>query len=213
MKNSTFHSQNTKALRQLRFLSTTLNQKVKSGQINQATLIRLKQSIVTIINRLKSRVRQTTIRKVMGPAFVLFGLMGSQSVQAQIFSDPIPLPEIPSEAILIPELVDLDGDGDLDITGLTYDYSIDSLVAPFIENIGAADALLIESLDLDTIQAIFPQVNFFGFSSGDVDNDGDVDFLGTVQDSDGVNGEFDVLFYENQGDLTFRSQDLSLIHI
>jgi len=162
MKKPIFYSQNSKSLRKLRFLSTTLDKKIKSGQTNQATLIRLKKRIVTILNQLKSRVRQAAIRKVMGPAFVLFGLMGSQVAQAQ---------------------------------------------NSFVENVGTAQEMDISSINLDTIRLNFiDDFTSFSYSPGDLDNDGDVDFITVGYDENNDSGDI-VLFYENMGDLDFPSVD------
>ncbi len=207
MKKPIFYSQNSKSLRKLRFLSTTLDKKIKSGQTNQATLIRLKKRIVTILNQLKSRVRQAAIRKVMGPAFVLFGLMGSQVAQAQNFSEPRVLPKINFDAVTLPKLYDLDNDGDLDILGLTYDYQNSQLVIPFVENVGTAQEMDISSINLDTIRLNFiDDFTSFSYSPGDLDNDGDVDFITVGYDENNDSGDI-VLFYENMGDLDFPSVD------
>ncbi|MFT4902474.1 MAG: hypothetical protein ACI84S_000166 [Thalassomonas sp.] len=80
-----------------------------------------------------------------------------------------------SNAIVYTALGDIDGDGDTDILGFSFDYSNYSANTIFIENIGSASAPNYTT----------PQLNVFGLPSGifsflaleDIDNDGDLDIM------------------------------------
>ena len=213
MKRTQFYNQNTKALRQLRFLSATLNQKAKQSQTNKDTLDTLKHKIGSLIHLLKSRVRYKMIRKVMGPAFVLFGLLGSQTAQAQNFSEPQELPKIPYDGVTIPQLIDTDNDGDLDILGLTFDYANDQLAIAFIENTGTAEEMDIDSIRLDFVNIDLQNLDIrsLTYAPGDIDNDGDIDFITVGYDYSSYEQTL-VLYFENMGDFNFPQVDtLSII--
>lgn len=128
---------------------------------------------------------------------MLIGLNGA--VQAQNFAAPVQNPffMMPVVDLAIPKLVDMDGDGDLDL---------------FVAEYGEYEATLIYYNNEGTAtNPIFgkPRKNPFNFTTSayryifpsfaDVDNDGDIDMLGM-----GITGygQLDFLYHENVGTAT-----------
>lgn len=99
------------------------------------------------------------------------------------------------------DLVDVDGDGDLDIvtTGFNYDAGAEGTGASFlIPNEGDAanpafGEMVINGLNLPTPGVL---ENPLFFATGDLDNDGDLDVLGNAYDENGNEG-FINYYYEN----------------
>lgn len=127
-------------------------------------------------------------------AAVGFLLLGTAGAQAQQFQAPVQNPfglNLPaSDEWNIPTMTDLDQDGDLDLFGSDY-YGRPI----FYENTGSASSPAFGA----------PQVNPFGLSGqyvlysavADIDNDGDLDIMGSIQAYGTYNSNF--LYYENTG--------------
>ena len=128
-------------------------------------------------------------------ATVGFILLGTVAVQAQNFLPPVQNPFGltlgTNDELIVPTLIDLDQDGDLDVLGFGYEYG----EPVFYENIGSASS-----------PAFGPQqMNPFGLSGtysvwravADLDNDGDLDLLTPVLDF--LNYQTFFHYYENTG--------------
>ncbi|PHI21914.1 hypothetical protein CEQ90_01090 [Lewinellaceae bacterium SD302] len=100
------------------------------------------------------------------------------------------------------ELVDLDGDGDLDIvtSGFNYENGTYGDGAIFtINNEGNAANPAFGDVNINSLSLPVPGAtdNALFFAFGDLDGDGDLDILGNAYDADGYNG-FINYYYENE---------------
>jgi len=98
--------------------------------------------------------------------------------------------DIPA-GLFIPELVDLDQDGDLDLMVAVY---YDEIELNYFENIGTPTAPNFAAAQINPFGLNIPEIEFLSF--GDIDADGDIDMLS------GFYGE--IKFYENTGDGTIQ---------
>ncbi|MEM6396210.1 MAG: T9SS type A sorting domain-containing protein [Bacteroidota bacterium] len=128
----------------------------------------------------------------------------------QVNGLPLPTPGIVDNAVFL-TLGDLDGDGDLDILGNSYDEDgIDGTVNFYYENTSTGDGIVLAA----------PILNPFGIENGntladlvefsdlaDLDNDGDLDLLtGNVSYTPGSGlYDFQIEFLENSGTSTAPS--------
>ncbi|MFT6500686.1 MAG: hypothetical protein ACJASQ_000795 [Crocinitomicaceae bacterium] len=175
--------------RQLGRLAKELKVALHSKDQSESFIERLKIKIKALIEQLAGVVSKHQLKGILGSAAVVFGLTFSNSANAQTFTTPIQNPfgitPTPGGVGLI-ELVDLDGDGDLDILQAGY-YG----VIEYFENTGTA-----------TVPAFSTSIqNPFGLTSGyyiaiptavDIDDDGDMDlFVGEYYGN--------TQFFENTG--------------
>jgi len=114
------HSHKKLALRRIRFLSSYYVKAVQSQSSTQK-IKELKAAIIRLVKQLSQLATRKVIRKALAPSLLLSGMLGSPNLSAQIFSPPKEIDQVPTSAILIPTLIDLDSDGDLDIFGYGYD--------------------------------------------------------------------------------------------
>jgi hypothetical protein len=140
-----------------------------------------------LYGNLKSAFARPALRKMMGAAAVV--LMTAGGMQAQTFAAPVQNPfglNTPSGGEFRPALVDIDGDGDLDLFSGAGDGSF-----YFHENIGTTSAPNFAAAVQDTFG-----LADVGFSSipvfADMDGDGDMDMIS------GENGG-SLYYFENTG--------------
>ena len=197
------NSQSGLALKQLRFLSSTFTRIHKSGQANKAVLSGLIQKIAKLVKQLERLVHGKVIRKALGATILSVFL--SASIQAQNFSEPQALPTVEADGILVPMLIDIDADGDLDISGLFIESYLDN---PFflIENTGTPEAIEYDALIAGGVDIELPEFDLIPFfNAGDMDNDGDQDLISYSFDYDTYDNI--VLYYENLGSNAFAPVD------
>lgn len=198
-KNSTRYS---RLYRQYRYVTKRLNRQIDDGsfwklsadrqQVIQARLRRL-------VLRLNEVVSRVFLRKTLGAAVVLLGLQ--TQVAGQVFAPPVTNPfgfTVPAGARFnLHTVVDIDGDGDLDVISSSTDPATNAEVTNFFENTGTAASPAFAA----------PVSNPFGIATGtyfldlefaDMDNDGDLDAFGS--DYGGV-----LSYFENIGSATAAS--------
>ncbi len=205
MNNILRGSQAAPALRRLRFLSGTYHRLYSSGEASKAVLYKLFSKITRLVSLLKRLVHGSVIRKTIGISLLLSGMFSTAAIQAQNFSDPQAFPQLSTEGVILPALLDIDADGDLDITGLNGDGND---LRPFlIENIGTPEDFDFPEFVLDGINLeIDPNIErALFFDGGDLDNDGDDDLVTYFYDDE--LGENYILYYENLGSNEFASVD------
>lgn len=146
---------------------------MKQGE-SPSLIEQLKSKISLLLNQLIGSVSKQQLKGILGSLAVFFGLAVSNSANAQIFAAPVDNPfgiiANPLQ-VAIPELVDLDGDGDLDLISGSYYGALD-----YFENTGTAEVPAFAAL----VQNPFGLVStyYFSFATAcDLDNDGDYDLL------------------------------------
>lgn len=151
----------------------------------------LHDEIVRLYRYLSARLHRRTLRRAMGAAFAVLGVGFSQTSEAQTFAPPISSPFGLSHSgqtyLVAADLVDLDGDGDLDVVGVPY-YSTS---AYFWQNTGTSS-----SPDFSTPATVLTGAQMGGYTIridlADMDDDGDYDL---------ISGEYYGVtkFFENTG--------------
>ncbi len=172
-----------------------LRQNGKWDSLNTSVRSRLTRKVKELYKAIYGYFSRSEWKRAMATVgFVLFGVT---AVQAQNFLPPVQNPFGlilgTNDEEVIPTLVDLDQDGDLDVFG--YDYSYARPV--FYENTGSASSPAFGTR----------QVNPFGLSGtysawravADLDNDGDMDVLGTLGYIDYYGIETLFYYHENIG--------------
>ena len=136
------------------------------------------------------------------------------TAQAPMFTAPVmdPFGLGRLEQIAFPSLVDLDGDGDLDVYATEY-YS----TGYFFENTGTAAApafagAVMEPFGLDDLNGQGESFNFVEF--GDIDGDGDLDVMSSIfaYSNSSYNYAFPFYYQENTGSATapaFSAPDIN----
>jgi len=192
------NSQRTHSLRRLRFLSSSFAKLKKSGTAAELVLKEIFTKISKLINELKFLVGRSIIKKTIGTSLLLSGLFINNSIQAQNFAKAEALPSFPVEGALIPVLIDIDSDGDLDIAGVSYFENYDSLGTVLIENIGTTSDFNLGSIDTEVLSLEYLHVEPAPFmDAGDLDNDGDYDLISYGIDYDTYQNQ--IIYYENLG--------------
>jgi len=131
---------------------------------------------------------------------------------APSFADPVASPIEIETVWLYNDLVDMDSDGDLDILIGSYDDEYSPLVF-YVENSGDAQNAMFEpAVNLDLVTD-FPLYWFSMITTGDLDNDGDLDILiGSYtyieKAPDGQQDGSVFTFFENRGDNSFDPGEL-----
>jgi hypothetical protein len=106
--------------------------------------------------------------------------------QFDIFSlDAMDLPDFVSESFFLPELVDLDQDGDLDLMNSGFDPPFAVEDGPNLARINYARNIGTKSVPnfqgwYDAPYNLVPDTIGELLTSGDIDNDGDIDFIGSM---------------------------------
>ncbi|MEO1263737.1 MAG: T9SS type A sorting domain-containing protein [Bacteroidota bacterium] len=195
----------SKNWRQFRFLSAKLNRLLKNGQFGmldkpeqQKLLDRLKKLFASL-NGMIPRIR---VKKALGAAAFLLGLAFSNSTTAQSFAPQVVNPfGFAASNFVIPSMVDIDDDGDLDMFVANYDQVTFEYSLKFVENIGTPDSPdftgqpLVDNpfgASLQVLDSTYAVMLDFA----DLDNDGDQDLL---MSGYGGNEEGALVFFENLG--------------
>ena len=158
----------------------------------------LLDNLRTLYRQLASVMSPQRLRRILASGAAVLAL-GLPAAEAQLFVGPQrnPFGIDFEEYFPLPQFVDIDGDGDLDILARSYGYYGEGFVLVFLENIGTPIAPAFAP----------PQVNNFlpsGLAGSattvafaDIDGDGDYDmFVGTYAN---YYGAAPILFYENIG--------------
>ena len=137
---------------------------------------KLKEKLASLIHQLRFLISGKELKKALGMAVLVFGLSFNSQLKAQWFEAPVenPFSLAATNELAAPAIVDLDGDGDLDMLVGEYEGALQ-----YFENIGSATNPVFDDATL----------NPFGIDGGDetsfptfvdIDNDGDYDlFTGT----------------------------------
>ncbi len=167
-------------LQKLRYHAIALNK--QKNDLSNLDLQSIKEKIQALWLDISLVIGSKQLRKCLGASLVA-GLMMTSQLQAQNFADPVPMYDVEFNGILIPELGDIDQDGDLDILGLAADYGGGAygIEFGFQENIG----------DVENPDFLRPMLGVFGLTSdvfteeygiiwemADMDADGDTDLIG-----------------------------------
>lgn len=195
-----------KQKRQLSFLSKKLSHLLENGQFYKLARTKRNRLIAKIQKRyakLSLVVPKWRLQKVVAGA-AIFLSAGFGQVQAQDYAPPVtnPFGLATEDGITIPNLVDIDGDGDMDILSVFYSDDINAF--RFKENIGTEEVP--EFTDQSEINpfGLTPSGNtgvVWEFDLADMDNDGDMDILlgaNTNYDQE----EASLFYYENIGTAT-----------
>lgn len=181
MKKSNRYS---RKIRQFKFLAKTVNRLLDNQQFQQLSSSK-RQKMIAKLQDLYQKVRPylgtTQARKAMAGAAVFLGLAVG-SVQAQ-FAEPVdnPFNLQGISGIELGNLVDIDGDGDLDLMTTTYDNASYLADVRFYENTGTPESPEFSNspqsnpfnIDLSAINT----ESIMDFDFADMDNDGDLDML------------------------------------
>lgn len=190
-----------KAYRRFIALSHQLKRLLDSGAyylLPPEKRARLLDNLRALYRQLASIMSPQRLRRILASGAVVLAL-GLPAAEAQQFVGPQrnPFGIDFEEYFPLPQFVDIDGDGDLDILARSFGYYGEGFVLIFLENIGTPTAPAFAP----------PQVNNFlpGGLAGsvttlafaDIDGDGDYDmFVGTYAD---YYGTAPILFFENIG--------------
>ncbi|MEO1448091.1 MAG: FG-GAP-like repeat-containing protein [Bacteroidota bacterium] len=183
--------------RRFRYWSKQLNRQIADGtyaHLSPKKQARLQAKIRRLYHRLSRVVSQKHLKQVLAGAALVIGLSGS--VQAQNFAAPLtnPFGLTGNNSFNVHTLVDIDGDGDLDVMATTYNTNTYANEVTFVENTGSATAPAFAAPVVDPfgLTSVAP---FTDFEFADMDGDGDLDAFGGA-----YGGQ--VAYYENTGTST-----------
>jgi hypothetical protein len=196
MNSKTLHY--SRKLRQFRYRTKQLNRMIQTDSLHTVSagkLQRLIRQVKDLYQELKWAVGTGRLRRMLAGAALLVGL--GASMQAQTFNAPVTNPfglaglgDQP-----FPELVDIDGDGDLDLMMADYT-SYYEFNLRFIENTGDAENPAFGSVVDNPFGVNLDYLTRPTFA--DLDNDGDLDMVtGRF-----ATGNGDLLYFENTGSVT-----------
>jgi len=188
-------------LQKLRFLGKAIKH-VESIE----TLDLLIAKFEVLFDQVKNRLSKHSIRKATGLSLVSLSLLLSgNALKAQEFLPAVDdySFEVDSFDVVIPNLVDIDNDGDLDLLGAHYDYSEQSLVFSFLENLGTQKEAVfgtpeLHPFGLEVNSDQLEMLGTFDYESSDIDNDGDFDLVSIGKDYE-YNGNAYLNYIENIG--------------
>ena len=161
-----------------------------------------KDHLLSLLSRLYADLRAwlTTreLQRLMAGVAVVVSTSVQHAAHAQNFAPAIPnFFGITLSGPTLPELADLDGDGDQDLYFNNYYYGIDQGNIVYIENTGTATAPVYTSVPIQNPFGLDPGPGFVGQSFVDLDGDGDMDLIGSRYDNLDYDARF--VFQENVG--------------
>ncbi len=198
--NKKFTINNKSNVQRLRFLASQVSKSKVGTEIK--TML---DQMAKIIKELRWTLHSSAIKKALGVGFLSLAFLSpAQNLNAQNFLEPVKSfnTEFALDGFNIPNLVDIDDDGDLDIMGISYDITAEEFRFSFIENTGSADSPVFEEVIQDPMGLINPDGSFYGMGFShdyaDIDNDGDLDLFTTTSIDTNYNKVLN--FFENIGD-------------
>ncbi|NOQ74656.1 MAG: T9SS type A sorting domain-containing protein [Crocinitomix sp.] len=177
--------------KKLKGLAGYINQLIKSGEWRVLSKVQkdsLKSALKRLVNSVRQFIGKQRLVTTLGAAIMLI----SVNANAQSFADPVMNPfSMGTEGYYYTkhQLVDLDGDGDLDL----FYSNPDDEVFYYQENTGTATAPAFADA-ISNPFGLAPTYPLYTPILADLDNDGDLDFIRTE------NYGFSVYFHENTGD-------------
>ncbi len=197
-----------------RFKTTQVSQNLKRLRFLKAAYLKAKTQeqlskighyLLKVLSQLRKVVSWMRIKPILGSALTGMLLMGSTSGEAQKFGEPIKIDHPELIGATVPDMADIDGDGDLDIVHAHF-YS--SFLNGYFENIGTPEEFTIG--DNFTALAIIDTTDSDRVITEmvDLDNDGDLDYT-----SMGYGDYYEQLFYyiENIGNGAFGDIQIDTI--
>ena len=165
-----------------RFKTTQVSQDLKRLRILKAAFLKAKTQeqrfkihhyLIKVFSQLKKLVSLKRLKPILGSALTGMLLLGFTSVEAQKFGEPIKIDHPELIGATVPDMADIDGDGDLDIVHAHF-YS--SFLNGYFENIGTSEEFTIG--DDFTALAIIDTTDSDRVVTEmvDLDNDGDLDY-------------------------------------
>ena len=188
--------------RQWRYLSSRLNQWVKDGSFATFTTAKqnkLRKKLHQLLQRMVRWENASSLRKALGGAVLLLGL-GATPAQAQTEFGPVqsnPFGLSAHNSLILADLADMDGDGDLDMISNTL--GGDMLIYRENQSTDGGATAMFAAPDSDFFNLTLPTssgTNLLGPELVDIDGDGDLDlFIGENNNLHNAN----VYFFENIG--------------
>ena len=178
-----------RALRYVKQMRVELESLLKAPTTNESDIRQLIHKIKLTLRRLQRRFSKNQLRHALGGLAVIFGLAATQEANAQTFAPGVtnPFGLTPTYYVNLPSLVDIDGDGDLDLV-ITEDYG----VVNFFENTGSATNPQFET---PVNPGWIPDTTIIDVAFGDLDGDGDYDIVA-------MSYYGQIYYYENTGSAT-----------
>lgn len=167
-----YYSQIRQANRRLRSLARQYNKLLKTVILSLTKLHKIKQQIIHQINFLQLRISKKIFIKVLTAGLGTNFFIHNNALHAQNFKPAEKIESLDFEFIIIPELFDLDNDGDLDLIGANYNPGLH-----YFENIGSNKEF--NFVYIDSNQLTFPDSEHFNsfIHTVDVDKDGKLDIM------------------------------------
>jgi hypothetical protein len=188
--------------RQWRYLSSRLNQWVKDGSFasfSAAKQNKLRKKLHQLLRRMVRWENASSLRKALGGAVLLLGLAAT-SAQAQTEFGPVqsnPFGLDAHNSLILPDLADMDGDGDLDM--ISNALGQDVLIYRENQSTDGGVTAMFAAPDPNFFDLTLPSANFanlLGPELVDIDGDGDLDlFMGEENNINAAN----VYLFENIG--------------
>ncbi len=170
-------------IRRYKHLAKQVNRMLQDGTFRLISPEEQKKLLQKLRQRLKSighLFPQRRLREALAGIALLLGTALANPMEAQSFAPPVtsPFGLAAGQTTGWPTFTDIDGDGDLDLFMVSYDYSTYAQNLTFFENIGTPEAPVFvgDSFENNPFGIVMPAyVTTAVFA--DLDNDGDSDLL------------------------------------